>query len=94
MALFDNDKDTKERGNNIADRIEKDIKKRKNVKPKGRGMTKKTKFNKKNNEIIKSENIIDDDKYMDLDEKWFKILLIKSYFSWFISCFKIRHIVF
>ena len=32
-------------------------------------MTKKTKFNKKNNEIIKSENIIDDDKYMDLDEK-------------------------
>ena len=42
MALFDNDKDTKEKGNNIADRIEKDIKKRKNVKPKGRGTTKKT----------------------------------------------------
>ena len=42
MALFDNNK---EKEGNISKKIEKDIKKKKNSKIKGRGMTKKSYIN-------------------------------------------------
>ena len=40
MALFENNKDSSEKGGNISKRIEKDIKKKKDHKIKERGMTK------------------------------------------------------
>ena len=73
MALFDNNKDNKEKGCNISKRIEKDIKKKNNQKSKGRGMTKNTK-NISNNQVKKKNSKdldikTNDDKYMDLDTK-------------------------
>ena len=73
MALFDSDKNNKDKGCNISKRFEKDIKKKNNPKNKGRGITKATK-NSSNNQV-KKKNIKDldiktnDDKYMDLDDK-------------------------
>ena len=52
MALFDDNKDNKEKGNNISKRIEKDIKKKKNYKNVGRGKTKNTKINHEKKETI------------------------------------------
>ena len=70
MALFDNNKDNKEKGTNISKRIEKDIKKKKLHKIKGRGMTRKSyiKHDIKEDEK-KEDNQVNVDKYMDLEEK-------------------------
>ena len=68
MALFDDNKDNKEKGNNISKRIEKDIKKKKNYKKAGRGKTKNTKINHEKKETIKKDDEIDDKK-MDIDPK-------------------------
>ena len=43
MALFDSDKNNKDKGCNISKRFEKDIKKKNNPKKKERGITKTTK---------------------------------------------------
>ena len=73
MALFDSDKNNKDKGCNISKRFEKDIKKKNNPKNKGRGITKATK-NSSNNQV-KKKNIKDldiktnNDKEMDLDDK-------------------------
>ena len=69
MALFDDNKDNKEKGNNIYKRIEKDIKKKKNYKNVGRGKTKNTKINHEKNETIKKDDNEIDDKKMDIDHK-------------------------
>ena len=69
MDLFDNKKENKEKGSNISKRIEKDIKKRKNSKIKGRGITKNLKINKEKKEDNKNEINNNEDNYMDLDQK-------------------------
>ena len=76
MALFDNNKDNKDKGCNISKRIEKDIKKKNFPKSKGRGMTKNSK-NISNNQVKKKNSKVldkgsNDDKYMDLDTKYLK----------------------
>ena len=69
MDLFDNKKENKEKGNNISKKIEKDIKKRKNSKIKGRGITKNLKINKEKKEDNKNDINNNEDNYMDLDQK-------------------------
>ena len=69
MDLFDNKKENKEKGSNISKRIEKDIKKRKNSKIKGRGITKNLKINKEKKEDNKNDINNNEDNYMDLDQK-------------------------
>ena len=69
MALFDDNKNNKEKGNNISKRIEKDIKKKKNYKKEGRGKTKNTKINHEKKETIKKDDNEIDDKKMDIDPK-------------------------
>ena len=67
MALFDNNT---EKEGNISKKIEKDIKKKKNAKIKGRGMTKKSYINTEKKEKEKVDNSkLNEDKYMDLDQK-------------------------
>ena len=67
MALFDNNT---EKESNISKKIEKDIKKKKNAKIKGRGMTKKSYINTEKKEKEKVDNSkLNEDKYMDLDQK-------------------------
>ena len=70
MDLFDNKKENKEKGSNISKRIEKDIKKRKNSKIKGRGITKNLKINKEKKEDNKNDINNNEDNYMDLDQKY------------------------
>ena len=69
MDLFDNKKENKEKGSNISKRNEKDIKKRKNSKIKGRGITKNLKINKEKKEDNKNDINNNEDNYMDLDQK-------------------------
>ena len=72
MALFENNKDNSEKGANISKRIEKDIKKKKEHKIKGRGVTKNPYINNGNREKEKRKidnNDYNKDKYMDLDQK-------------------------
>ena len=67
MALFDNNT---EKEGNISKKIEKDIKKKKNAKITGRGMTKKSYINTEKKEKEKVDNSkLNEDKYMDLDQK-------------------------
>ena len=67
MALFDNNT---EKESNISKKIEKDIKKKKNAKIKGRGMTKKSYINTEKKEKEKVDNSkLNEDKYMDLEQK-------------------------
>ena len=73
MALFDSDKNNKDKGCNISKRFEKDIKKKNNPKSKGRGQTNNIKNNFNNQVKKKTSKDLDtktnDDKYMDLDDK-------------------------
>ena len=72
MALFDNNKDTKEKGSNISQKIGKDISKKKSHKTKRRGMTKNSYIKNDNKEKKDCENDIKisiEDKYMDIDQK-------------------------
>ena len=73
MALFDDNKDIKDKGCNISKRIEKNIKKKNFPKSKGRGMTKNCKNNSLNQDKKKNSKDLDkksnEDKYMDLDTK-------------------------
>ena len=67
LELFDN----KDKGGNITKKIGKDIKKRKQFKSKGRGITKKSYFNHENddkNKYNKEKNNFDDKK-MDIEPK-------------------------
>ena len=70
MELFDNKKDNNEKGSNITKNIGKDIKKKKEHKIKGRGMTKNTNINKEKKEVNKNNiNNDNEDHYMDLEQK-------------------------
>ena len=70
MEFFDN----KKKGSNITKKIGKDIKKRKQIKSKGRGKTNKSYFihqkNDNKNDIKRdNKDKLDDDKKMDIEPK-------------------------